>query len=145
MADVRIRASEPADLAFTRDLLAAEGLPVDDLAIEYLALSAEVDGELRGVIGLEAFEGTGLLRSLVVSQNARGFGLGGTLVAALEAYASGRGIRELWLLTIDADPFFAGLGYVVEQRDNAPDAIQQTREFSGLCPGDAVLMRKTLA
>ena len=66
------------------------------------------------------------------------------LVDALEAMARSRGIVELWLLTIDADAWFARLNYLVRERDDAPVDIRNTREFSGLCPGDAVLMSKRI-
>jgi hypothetical protein len=33
-------------------------------------------------------------------------------------------------------------GYVVIGRDAVPDGIASTTEFTDLCPGDAVLMRK---
>ena len=52
----------------------------------------------------------GLLRSL--------------LVAALEASAAERKVRELWLLTIDAEHFFARLAYKATARAAAPAAIQ---------------------
>ena len=52
---------------------------------------------------------------------------------------------ELWLLTIDADAWFARLGYTTQARAFAPPEIQQTEEFASLCPGDAVLMMKKLA
>lgn len=144
MADVRIREPQAADLAFAKRLLKDEGLPVEDLGIDYLKLSATIDGELAGVIGLEDFGEIGLLRSLVVAASARGTGLGRSLVGALEAAVRERGMQELWLLTIDADPFFGKLGYERVERDAAPDAIRGTQEFSSLCPGDAVVMRKTL-
>ena len=54
-------------------------------------------------------------------------------------------MAELWLLTIDADAWFARLGYEAQQRELAPAEIRETDEFSKLCPGDAVLMRKILA
>ena len=144
MADIRIRAPEPADLGFARELLAQEGLPVEDLTVEYLQLSATIDGDLSGVIGLEDFGEIGLLRSLVVTGTARGTGLGRMLVEALQESVRERGMRELWLLTIDADPFFAKLGYQRVERETAPEAIRNTQEFSSLCPGDAVVMKKAL-
>jgi len=48
------------------------------------------------------------------------------------------------LLTIDADPYFAQLGYQMRGRDAAPTAIRETTEFRELCPGDAFLMCKAL-
>lgn len=125
-------------------LLAEAGLPTDDVTVERLALVAEQGERMMGLIGLEPFGSLGLLRSLVVDTECRANGLGRQLVAALEELAHQRGIAELWLLTIDADAFFDRLGYVREARAAAPSVIAATEEFSNLCPGDAVLMRKTL-
>ena len=66
------------------------------------------------------------------------------LVAALEESALSHGVSELWLLTIDADQWFARHGFKVASRQEAPDSIAHTREFAELCPDDAVLMRKDL-
>ena len=71
-------------------------------------------------------------------------GLGAKLVAELEGKARRNELRELWLLTIDADTFFARHGYTAMEREHAPAEIQSTAEFSMLCPGDAVLMCKRL-
>jgi len=140
----RIRAATVLDLPAAIKLLRDAALPVADLSAERLAFVAHVQQEMQGVIGLESFENLGLLRSLVVSRAARGSGIGAALVVALEAVCRERGFRELWLLTIDADAFFAKLGYVVCGRDAAPEAIRDTAEFSGLCPSADVLMSKEL-
>lgn len=142
---VSVRAASEADLDIAVAWLTDERLPVDDLTADHLALTATRDGKPVAVIGLEAFGDVGLLRSLVVSRSERGSGVGQRLVSELEAHAASLGIRELWLLTIDADAFFAARGYSATERDLAPPAIRQTREFAGLCPGDAVLMRKPVA
>jgi amino-acid N-acetyltransferase len=62
----------------------------------------------------------------------------------VEEFAAASGATEIWLLTIDADVWFGRLGYAVRDRQDAPEAIRGTQEFSGLCPGDAVLMSKSL-
>lgn len=144
MADIQLRAPQANDVDRARELLAAEGLPTADLTLERLAIVAEAGGELVGFIGLEAFEELGLLRSLLVVKSARGTGLGEQLVDALEVRAGESGIRTLWLLTIDADGWFEKHGYVRQERSLAPPAIQATEEFSSLCPGDAVVMKKDL-
>jgi amino-acid N-acetyltransferase len=132
------------DLPQAKTMLVAAGLPVTDLAAEHLAFAA-VDGEqLMGLIGFEPYGDIGLLRSLVIAEDARGDGLGRKLVANLEAAARDDGVDELWLLTIDADAYFARLGYEVLERSDAPETIRGTAEFAGLCPGDATLMRKRL-
>ncbi|MDH3410355.1 MAG: arsenic resistance N-acetyltransferase ArsN2, partial [Gammaproteobacteria bacterium] len=121
-------------------------LPSGDLTPAHMRnfLLALAGDDPLGMIGVEQFDNIGLLRSLVVDQSARGAGIGKQLVAALETRAAELGVNELWLLTIDADAYFARLGYVVANRDDAPDSIRATAEFSTLCPGDAVLMRKNL-
>lgn len=142
--DVELRSSNDGDLAEVSALLAAEGLPTEDLNADALALVAECKGALLGAIGLEAYGNVGLLRSLVVAQSGRGKGLGASLVNALERHARKVGVEALWLLTIDADAWFKALGYDVRARTQAPEAIAATEEFSSLCPDDAVLMCKHL-
>jgi len=139
-----IRRAHHGDIDAARNLLSEAGLPVEDLSAEHLAFVAEIDGRFVGTIGLESFGAIGLLRSLVVSADTRAGGLGRRLVAELEASTHEQGTEALWLLTIDADPFFQRLGYVVMDRADAPPVIRKTAEFSGLCPGDAVLMSKAL-
>lgn len=139
-----IRPATPADLNAAIELLRGAGLPVEDLSSERVALIAGKDEIIQGVIGLEVYGDVGLLRSLVVSSDARGAGIGPALVTALETVCLTEGVGELWLLTIDADVFFAKLGYMTKDRSDAPDAIRSTDEFSALCPGDAVLMCKNL-
>ncbi len=141
----RFRESKSEDLGAALQLLEHAGLPIADVSAERLCLIAESDRGICGVIGREVFRNIALLRSLVVSREARGSGIGAALVARLEALCSADGIEELWLLTIDAERFFASLGFTVRERTEAPPAIQGTEEFSSLCPGDAVLMSKNLS
>ena len=144
--DLEIRAAAAADFDAVVELLSHASLPVEDLTADSILkfLLATIDDTIAGLIGLEHFRETGLLRSLVVDPAFRRAGVGRLLVAALESQAAGQGVQELWLLTIDADAWFGELGYSIWHRDQAPDAIRQTAEFTSLCPGDAVLMAKSL-
>jgi len=141
---VHIRAATGSDLSIAIEMLGLAGLPTRDLSIRHLALVAESEAGIVGVVGLETFGDVGLLRSLIVSPNARGSGIGRLLVESLELSARKRSIRELWLLTVDADQFFSKLNYEVRQRAFAPEVIRNSQEFSALCPDDAVLMTKSL-
>ena len=143
---MNIRQAVTADFETVTGWLAAARLPVADLSIDDMQhfLLAEVDDVPVGTIGLEPFDGIGLLRSLVVVPHSQGSGAGRRLVAALERDAATRGMRELWLLTTDADAYFTKLGYEVAPRKDAPERIRQTTEFSKLCPADAIVMRKVL-
>lgn len=141
-----IREATGANLELARSWLLDAGLPLADLTVEHMPaflLATDAAGAV-GMVGLERHGKYGLLRSLVVDSSHRGAGVGRQLVTALELRAAAAGISELWLLTIDADAFFARLGYAVADRAAAPQAIRETAEFSNLCPDDAVLMRKEL-
>ena len=143
---IEIRSAEPADLATAFAWLAEAGLPSSDLSNAHLDsfLFAYRGDEPVGMIGVEKYTDCGLLRSLFVAEFSRKLGLGARLVGELEKRVAAAGLGSLWLLTIDADPFFSRHGYEVMQRDAAPESVQQSAEFSTLCPGDAVLMRKAL-
>jgi amino-acid N-acetyltransferase len=125
-------------------MLEDANLPVDDFVPEHLAFVACDDDQPVAAIGCERLGDVWLLRSLVVAEARRSRGLGARLVEALEAEARGQGVRELWLLTIDADSFFESLGYRRHERDETPEVIQGTAEFSDLCPASAVLMSRSL-
>lgn len=141
-----IRAATPKDLAAAIALLDNADLPVADLDAGKFEdfLVATIDGTTAGFIGLEQFGSLGLLRSLVVAPEYRDAGLGRRLVAALESRAADAGVREMWLLTIDADRWFTIIDYSRCDRSEVPAAIASTEEFTSLCPGSAVLMKKSL-
>ena len=143
-SDVNVRPAGEADLEVAREWLAGAGLPIDDLTpahMQNFLVAMTATGPV-GMIGLEQFGAIGLLRSLVVDPGKRSAGLGRKLVDALEGKAARDGIRELWLLTIDADAYFVARGYELRDRNDAPAVIRQTPEFSSLCPGDAFLLSK---
>ena len=143
---IQITQGAASDLDTLKSWLSAAELPIADLTVAHMQyfLIATTSEAPVGMIGLEQFGAVGLLRSLVVDPSSRSGGIGRRLVTALEAEAIAAGVNDLWLLTIDADEYFARLGYQTMGREAAPAAIQATNEFSSLCPGDAVLMRKKL-
>lgn len=102
------------------------------------------EGVPVGFGGLEVHGPDALLRSVVTIPPMRGRGFGSAMVAALEAEAALRGCHTIWLLTASSEGFFARLGYVRHDRDNAPEAIRNTEEFASLCPASAALMVKRL-
>jgi len=103
------------------------------------------DTALVGVVGVERFGDSGLLRSLAVAPAYRGRDLGGNLVAVLESSARQSGVSDLYLLTLTAQEFFAKRGYHAIARKDVPPTIQASAEFMSLCPASAVCMRKQLA
>lgn len=129
-----------------KSLLAETGLPASDLLPENLEhfFGCGAEQALKGVIGLEIFGRVALLRSLAVAPDCRGTGCGKALVAEAERYARSKGVTELYLLTTTAERFFERLGYRSAVREDAPEAIRQTKEFSGLCPSNSTFMAKML-
>jgi amino-acid N-acetyltransferase len=142
---MRIEAARPSDLAGIRWLLNYEGLPIDDLdasSLERFLVCRDEKGVVAAV-GLEVFGRVALLRSLVVSPEMRGQGLGVQLTSAAEALASQSGVESIYLLTTTAEEFFRARGYRILARSDAPAAIQGTTQFSALCPSTAILMVKS--
>lgn len=130
----------------SRALLTACDLPTADLEsrhFEHFLGWGSVENP-QGVIGLELFDSVALLRSLAVTAEFRGTGVGKALVAAAEDYAQTQGVQALYLLTTTAAEFFDRLGYDLADRDTAPESIKATQEFSGLCPSSATFMVKHL-
>lgn len=127
-------------------LLNACHLPVADLSsCSGLQLFGAFEGdELRGIIGLEILDRVALLRSLAVTTEYRGGGLGASLVKHVEHQAATRSVDSLYLLTTTAANFFSRLGYKSAARDAAPKAIRETAQFSGLCPASSAFMVKYL-
>ncbi|MFK8031056.1 MAG: arsenic resistance N-acetyltransferase ArsN2 [Gammaproteobacteria bacterium] len=128
------------------ELLGKANLPTADITPHLLShfIGASIGGTLEGVIGYEPYGEIGLLRSLAVSSTARGAGLGAQLVQRLETAAAEAGIEHLFLLTTDADGYFASRNYRVIDRDAVPEEIRGTAQFSSLCPDSATVMVKTL-
>lgn len=142
---IHLRAPRAQERVALRALLRGNALPVDDIdsaGIDFLV--AVADDQVLGVVGLERFGDAGLLRSLAVSADRRGTGLGGALVRAVEEAARTQGLAQLVLLTQTAAPFFAARGYTVIERGAAPAAVRRSAEFASLCPASATCMAKPL-
>ncbi len=51
----------------------------------------------------------------------------------------------LYLLTTTAKDFFNKEGYIVVNRDEVPEPIKNSSEFSSVCPSTAIVMKKEIA
>ena len=141
-----LRRIRPAEFERLAAALEAEGLPADDLCYatnRFYAL--EEDGEVLGYAGLERREGAALLRSVVVPPERRRSGIGRRLVEAVLTQAAALGHGEVHLLTMTAAPYFERLGFERIPRARAPAGVAGSAQFTTLCPGSAVLMRRCLA
>jgi amino-acid N-acetyltransferase len=126
-------------------LLQSERLPVSDLPPDLRHfLMATDNGMVVGGIGLEIYERNGLLRSLVVKPEYRNKRIAEDLISQLEKLARDQGLHAIYLLTETAPDYFSKKGYAIIPRSDAPESLQQSSEFSHVCPTTAVLMRKKL-
>lgn len=127
-------------------LLQAEKLPVDDLPV---ALNnffvASVNRVIVGAAGIELYERYGLLRSLVVNGNYRNLSIAAKLVEEVERMSVELQLAGIYLLTETAQGYFERKGYAFINRGGVPLAVQQSSEFSHVCPVSAVVMRKEIA
>ena len=142
--DPAIMGARRSDLPSIRWLLDVELLPSADITEEALGHFLVYRDHLgvAGVVGLELFGEAALLRSLVVTSERMGCGIGKNLVNAAEALAAELKVRSIYLLTTTAADFFEVRGFRRISREQAPPEIQATREFASLCPSTAVLMVK---
>jgi len=145
MSEFTISPTTSDETEAIKTLLIEAELPNEDFA-QHLNhfLTARQNGSLAGAVGLEIYGQSGLLRSLVVDATHRGQGVGVKLCEQIFAYAQGRDIKELYLLTITAADFFPKLDFSIIDRDSVPPAIQATEEFTSICPSTAVCMVKML-
>ena len=109
----RLRYAGPADLGRIQELIRHAGLP-DRYVEEWLAgflVAESPDGLIAGCGGLEVYDDTALLRSVVVDAPRQGTGLGRRLAEALETKAWDASVRDLYLFTIDSWSFWHHLGF----------------------------------
>jgi len=137
--------SHPPESSVT-ELLSDSALPIVDITTEHLKhfFGCGKEQAIDGVVGLELYGQVALLRSLAIASRRRRQGLGTRMVEHAECYADSKGVRSLFLLTATAEEFFSRIGYCRTSREQAPNAIRATKEFSGICPSCSTFMVKHL-
>jgi len=140
-----LRPARPEDLDRASSLLVASGLPLDGFA-DHLggAVVATRRGQVVGVVELEMYGQSALLRSLAVAPSDRGARLGERLTAGALELARERGASDVYLLTQTAERFFPRFGFATEDRALAPEPIRRSKQFCGACPETAVMMHVRL-
>jgi len=126
-------------------LLAGEKMPVADLpeTLENFVVATE-DNLIIGVAGLEIYGAYCLLRSLAVLPAYRNKGAATELLNKIEHMAAAKSLSEIYLLTETAPGYFSRNGYHLITRPDVPIEVQQSSEFSYICPQSAIVMKKTI-
>ncbi len=140
--ELEIRAARAEDLSEILRLLEECSLitdGVDDHVGTYVV--ARDHGELVSCGGSEAYQFAALIRSIAVRSDYRRQGLGRRMVREVIDRLASRGLREFYLLTIDAEPYFRRRGFKTIDRDQVHPQLLGSAELQGACPDDAVCMR----
>ncbi len=135
-----LRPAVPAERARIESLLGSESLPTDGLRIED-TLVAISDGKIVGAVALERYEGTAMLRSLVVDAEHRNQGIGFRLVAGALEVARWSGIDEVHLLTETAQKYFGKYGFEAVSGTLVKEACAESALIAGRCCTTATAMR----
>lgn len=120
--------------------LTTEGL------LEHFAttLVARLDQRIVGTAALEIHADDALLRSVAVSPDVRGRGIGTSLVQAALRMAEELSVRDVYLLTFTGEGYFHRFGFRSLDRGHVPPSIRSSVQFGYACPSDALVMRKHL-
>ena len=138
---VLYRRALPSDWPKIQDLLQTASLPTEDAADHLARFTVGVsEADVIAVGGFENYGADALLRSFVVSRQLRGQHHGSALLRHVLRDAAAAGVKHVYLLTESAAPFFERHGFLSVERNDAPPAIRDTREFKQLCPASASLM-----
>ena len=127
------------------NLLNALHLPTVDLpsSLDNFIIAKETNTVI-GTGGIEQFGQVALLRSLAVATDQQGKGLGDLLYLALMELAESKGVHQVFLITNTAADFFAKRGFTKIERTLVPEVIQNTAQFTSVCPSSAIVMYKEI-
>jgi amino-acid N-acetyltransferase len=144
-SQIIIRETIQDDLIVIKSLLDSVSLPSVDIENHLLNfLVLEKEGVIIGTIGMELYRETALLRSLAVMKEHQYNGYGIRLCKTLISRAMKMNVRLIYLFTEKAEGFFRKEGFQRIARKNLPLSIEQTYEYSTLCPQSAICMVKIL-
>lgn len=128
-----------------KQLLRESHLPTEDLTDELPHfLIATLDGRLVGCVGLEITSNQALLRSFAVEERFRNQQTGQKLYEAVIQLAEELSVASIYLITTTAEKYFEKQGFYKISRQQVPDAIRQTQQFSMICASTGIMMQKEL-
>jgi amino-acid N-acetyltransferase len=124
------------------DLLHSSGLPYKDITIDKSLMIGYRDGNgsLIGSGGLEFYGSYALLRSVAVRKDFQGKSFGKAIIHDLLHRAKAKGITKVYLLTETAHDYFNRIGFLDVDRNEVPQEIRLSSEFSNVCPVTAACM-----
>ena len=126
--------------------LVEESQLTTDGLLDHLAtiLVARLSHRIVGTAALEIHSDGALLRSVAVSSDVRGRGLGTVLVESALHMAEELRVRDVYLLTFTAENYFQRFGFQSLDRGDVPTSLRTSVQFTHACPSTALVMRKRL-
>jgi amino-acid N-acetyltransferase len=107
-------------------------------------LVARLGHRIVGTAGLEIHRDGALLRSVAVSSDVRGRGVGTALVESALHMAEDLSARDVYLLTFTAENYFQRFGFQALDRADVPVSLRTSVQFTHACPSTALVMRRRL-
>jgi amino-acid N-acetyltransferase len=142
---ILLKTVHPDQIPGLIDFLQKANLPTSDLPADLSGFTLAMDGtQILGSVGMEWMGKIGLLRSVAVADTHRNQKLGQQLFEAVLKNARSKQVQEVFLITDSAEQYFRKYGFSPVDRQNTPEAITQTKQFSALCPSSAVVMKLEL-
>ncbi|MGZ4138466.1 MAG: HAD-IIA family hydrolase [Actinomycetota bacterium] len=137
----QIRPASGPDLAHIATMLHQGGL-IAGAARERVGKTvvAEADRKPIATASWESIEGRGLLRSVAVAPEYRRAGAGRLVVAATLRRMVAEGLRDVYLVTENAERFFTTCGFRTVDREEVPEEIVRHPQFARECPASAPAM-----
>ena len=137
--------ARPEDAEDVLRLLKDHHLPIEGLHDRLTTtLVARRNGRIVGSAALEVYPQGALLRSVAVSRDLQGHGLGRDLTDAAIRLAKDMRVPAIYLLTTTAERYFPRFGFERIARTDVPSIVQTSIEFTSACPTSATVMRKPL-
>ena len=133
MAEAKLRHAASKDISAIEALLSAQHLPVYSLQ-EFLDTFwvLEDGGRIVGSTGLELYDDCSLLRSVVVEESYRRRHLGQRLVLKAIEEARRRGVRRMYLFTMEATDYFSRFGFRRCALEDFEPAVRQSFQYRGI-------------
>jgi amino-acid N-acetyltransferase len=148
--NVEVREAQLANLPAVLQLLELVHLPTEGVKEHFTyflvgldtSANSHTNAQVISCVGLEMYLPSALLRSLAVHPAFQGRGIGKKMVQAVSAWARKLEVQHLFLLTDTAVDFFQNLGFNNINREQVPKNVQQSIEFTKLCPTAPCLTKK---
>jgi amino-acid N-acetyltransferase len=146
-----IEQASSSHLKDVEELLELTELPIDGVSLHIDDFFvAKTEGyqknisSIVGCVGLEIYGEDAVLRSLAVHPEYQGKGIGKTLILKITEYAKKKSVKMLYLLTTTAEDYFPVHGFQFTSRDDIPQTILNSPEFSSICPSSAISLSKSV-